>query len=61
MKIKLRTVIDAIEQASEEYLLYYDPKTKEIVYLPEMWDAGEADEELLALMDDEPITFCNSQ
>ena len=41
MKIKLQTVIDAIEQASEAYLMYYDLKTEETVYLPDAWVTGE--------------------
>lgn len=57
MKIKLQTVIDAIEQASEAYLLYYDLKTKETVYLPDAWITGEADEELAALLEREPQRF----
>ena len=57
MKIKLQTVIDAIEQVSEAYLMYYDLKTKETVYLPDAWITGETDEELAALMEKEPDRF----
>lgn len=32
MKIKLQTVIDAIEQASDAYTMLYDTKTNETVY-----------------------------
>lgn len=57
MKIKLQTVIDAIEQASEAYLTYYDLKAKETVYLPDVWVTGETDEELAAQMEKEPERF----
>lgn len=57
MKIKLQTVTDAIEQASEAYLMYYDLKTKETVYLPDAWVTGETDEELAAQMEKEPERF----
>ena len=36
MKIKLQTVIDAIEQASDAYTMLYDTKTNETVYLPDV-------------------------
>lgn len=57
MKIKLQTVIDAIEQASEAYLTYYDLKAKETVYLPDVWVTGETDEELAARIEQEPERF----
>lgn len=57
MKIKLQTVIDAIEQASEAYLMYYDLKTEETVYLPDAWVTGETDEELAKLLEREPRRF----
>ena len=37
MKIKLQTVIDAIEQASDAYTMLYDTKTNETVYLPDVF------------------------
>ena len=46
MKIKLQTVIDAIEQASDAYTMLYDTKTNETVYLPDVWITGETDEDL---------------
>lgn len=36
MRIKLQTVIDAIEQASDAYTMLYDTKTNETVYLPDV-------------------------
>ena len=57
MKIKLQTVINAIEQASEAYLTYYDLKAKETVYLPDAWGTGETDEELAARIEQEPERF----
>ena len=53
MKIKLQTVIDAIEQASDAYTMLYDTKTNETVYLPDAWVTGETDEALAALVENE--------
>ena len=57
MKIKLQTVIDAIEQASDAYTMLYDTKTNETVYLPDAWVTGETDEALAALVENEPKRF----
>lgn len=57
MKIKLQVVIDAIEQASDTYKAFYDTKTKETVYLPDVWVTGETDEALAALLREEPERF----
>lgn len=57
MRIKLQTVIDAIEQASDAYTMLYDTKTNETVYLPDVWITGETDEELAKLVGNEPERF----
>ena len=57
MKIKLQTVIDAIEQASDAYTMLYDTKTNETVYLPDVWITGETDEDLAELIEKEPERF----
>ena len=57
MKIKLQTVIDAIEQASDAYTMLYDTKTNETVYLPDVWITGETDEDLAELIEPEPERF----
>ena len=57
MKIKLQTVIDAIEQASDAYTMLYDTKTNETVHLPDASVTGETDEELAALVENEPKRF----
>ena len=57
MRIKLQTVIDAIEQASDAYTMLYDTKTGETVYLPDVWITGETDEELAKLVENEPERF----
>ena len=57
MRIKLQTVIDAIEQASDAYTMLYDTKTNETVYLPDAWVTGETDEALAALVENEPKRF----
>lgn len=57
MRIKLQTVIDAIEQVSDAYMMLYDTKTGETVYLPDVWITGETDEELAKLVENEPERF----
>lgn len=57
MKIKLKVVIDAIEEATESYTSFYDTKTKETVYLPDAFMTGETNEELLELIENEPDRF----
>lgn len=57
MRIKLQTVIDAIEQVSDAYIMLYDTKTGETVYLPDVWITGETDEELAKLVENEPERF----
>ena len=36
MKIQLQTVIDAIEQASDDFTMLYDTKTGQSVYLADV-------------------------
>lgn len=57
MMMKLQTVIDAIEQASEAYTILYDTKTNETVYLPDAYVTGETDEVLEELLDRDPKRF----
>lgn len=57
MRIKLQTFIDAIEQVSDAYMMLYDTKTGETVYLPDVWITGETDEELAKLVENEPERF----
>ena len=57
MKIKLQTVIDAIEQASDDFTMLYDTKTGQSVYLAEAWITGETDEALAEVVENEPDRF----
>lgn len=57
MMMKLQTVIDAIEQASEAYTILYDTETNETVYLPDAYVTGETDEVLEELLDRDPKRF----
>ena len=55
MRINLKQVIDAVEQANEVYTTFYDTQTGETVYLPDEIITDERDEALEELIEDAPI------
>ncbi len=57
MKLKLKLVIQAIEEASETYTLFYDTKEEKTVYLPDQFVTGERDTELENLIEDNRSRF----
>lgn len=57
MKIKLDTVIDAIETADNAYTYFYDTQTLETVYISDFFITGQRDEKLEELIDNNPERF----
>ena len=54
MTISLKQVYQALEEASEAYTLFYDTKTGQTVYLPDVFIAGERNEELEEEIENNP-------
>lgn len=57
MKIKLKLVIQAIEEASDSYTLFYDTKEEKTVYLPDEFVTGERDTMLEDLIENNRSRF----
>lgn len=57
MKMKLTLVIQAIEEASEAYTLFYDTQEGKTVYLPDAFVTGERDVMLEDLIENNRSRF----
>ena len=57
MKMKLTLVIQAMEQASDSYTLFYDTKDEKMVYLPDEFVTGERDTMLEDLIENNRSRF----
>ena len=57
MTISLKQVYQAVEEASEAYTFFYDTQTGQTVYLPDVFIAGERNEELEEQLENEPERF----
>lgn len=57
IKIKLETVIDAIEATDDAYTYFYDTQTSQIVYISDYYLTWEKNEELEQLIDNNPERF----
>ena len=57
MKISIKTVINALESASDEYTIFFDANKNDIVYLMDNTISDEDSEELEYLIDNNPERF----